>query len=298
MKIEEGIKQFLIYCETERNYSQYTVESYGTALAQFFDFLQEEFGEVPELNEIETNDIRPFLSFLLEKGQKKSSLRLKIAAVKSFFKYCQKKGLTEKNPASLVPSPKKDKKLPSFLLQNEIARLIENIGEDSVEDIRNKALIELLYSSGLRISEALNLDVNDINFYQRSVKVLGKGNKERVVPIGSKALSAIKKYLEKRNELLQNSNETALFLSKKGKRMNSVNAYRIINALMRLNTESPQKSPHVLRHTFATHLLDNGADIQSVSEMLGHASLSTTQVYTHVSIERLKSAYKKAHPKA
>jgi len=298
MTLELGIKQFLIYCETERNYSQYTVESYRIALAQFYDFLKEEYSEAPDLEDIKTNDIRPFLSYLMDKGQNKTSLRLKIAAVKSFFKFCQKRGITEKNPASLVPTPKKDKKLPSFLLEKEVANMIDNISEDSVENLRDKALAELLYSSGLRISEALQLNINDINFYQKSVKVLGKGRKERIVPIGEKALSALKKYIGNRNELLVNSSENALFLSNRGKRMNAVNAYRIINRLMKANTESPQKSPHVLRHSFATHLLDNGADIQSVSEMLGHASLSTTQIYTHVSVERLKSAYKKAHPKA
>ncbi len=298
MELKEGIKNFLIYCETERNYSHYTVESYSTALAQFFDFLNEEYGEVPNLEDIVTNDIRPFLSYLMDKGQKKSSLRLKIAAVKSFFKFCQKRGLTVKNPASLVPTPKREKKLPSFLLQKEVSTMIDNITGDDVVSLRDKALAELLYSSGLRISEALQLNVVDINFYEKSVKVLGKGRKERIVPIGAKALTSLKKYIEKRRDLIDEVKENALFLSKRGKSMNPVNAYRIINSLMKQNTESPQKSPHVLRHTFATHLLDNGADIQSVSEMLGHASLSTTQVYTHVSIERLKSAYKKAHPKA
>jgi len=234
----------------------------------------------------------------MDSGNKKSSLRLKIAAVKSFFKFCQKKGLTDKNPASLIPTPKREKKLPSFLLQNEIREIIENINEDEPVSLRNKALTELLYSSGLRISEALQLNVFDINFSNKSVKVLGKGRKERIVPIGNKALQSIQNYIQQRSNFKPDINEKALFLSKRGSRMNAVNAWRVINKLMREHTEAPQKSPHVLRHTFATHLLDNGADIQSVSEMLGHASLSTTQVYTHVSIERLKDAYKKAHPKA
>jgi integrase/recombinase XerC len=155
-----------------------------------------------------------------------------------------------------------------------------------------------LYSSGLRISEALQLNVANINFGNNSIKVSGKGRKQRIVPVGEKAMSAISNYLMLRKDLVKKPSEKALFLSTRGNRMNAVNAYRIINKAMKGISECPQKSPHVLRHTFATHMLDKGADIQSVSEMLGHASLSSTQIYTHVSIERLKEAYKKAHPKA
>jgi len=228
----------------------------------------------------------------------KSSLRLKIAAIKSFFKFAFKKDLIEKNPAAFIKSPKKEKKLPSYLTENEVNSLIESIIDKDPINLRNKALIELIYSSGLRISEALNLNVTSIDFSNKSVKVLGKGNKERIVPIGEKALLALSNYLVSRSQLKQDNLEKALFLSKKGKRMNAVEAYRVINSLMKLHTEAKQKSPHILRHTFATHLLDNGADIKAVSEMLGHSSLSSTQVYTHLSIERLKNAYKKAHPKA
>lgn len=298
MKLNTAISKFLEYCETERNFSAHTINSYRLALAQFYDYLNEQWGEIPELKEIGTNDIRPFLSFLLDRGHKKATLRMKLAAVKSLFKFCQKKEYIEKNPASLVATPKKEKKLPSFLLELEVKEIIDEIKDDTPIHLRDKALIELLYSSGLRISEALQLNINDIHFSTKSVKVLGKGNKERIVPIGQKALLSLDKYLHQRTRLLRNTKELALFLSISGKRMNPVNAYRVINRLMKGHTESPQKSPHVLRHSFATHMLDNGADIQSVSEMLGHASLSSTQVYTHVSIERLKKAYKKAHPKA
>jgi len=298
MKLNIAIRKFLEYCETEKNFSAHTINSYRLALAQFYDYLNEEWGEITDLGKIETNDIRPFLSFLMDRGHKKATLRMKLAAVKSLFKFCQKKGFIEKNPASLIATPKKEKKLPSFLLESEIEEIIDNIKNDSPVHLRDKALIELLYSSGLRISEALQLNINDIHFSSKSVKVLGKGNKERIVPIGQKALISLDKYLTQRARLLRNKKDDALFLSISGKRMNAVNAYRIIHRLMKGHTESPQKSPHVLRHSFATHLLDNGADIQSVSEMLGHASLSSTQVYTHISIERLKKAYKKAHPKA
>jgi integrase/recombinase XerC len=297
MKLEHSIKEFLIYCENERNYSRHTIIAYEKALGQFFDYLVEEYANIPHLEQIKTGDIRPFLGYLIDEGKKKSTMKLKISAVKSFFRFCHKKTYIKTNPASLIITPKKEKKLPSFLLKNEISELLDNINENEPQQIRNKALIELLYSSGLRISEVLQLNVNDINFYNKTVKVFGKGRKERIVPIGEKAIESLKKYISKRSEIACR-NEAALFVSIRGNRMNPVNAWRIVNKLMKEHTESPQKSPHVLRHTFATHLLDNGADIQSVSEMLGHASLSSTQVYTHVSIERLKEAYKKAHPKA
>ncbi|MFA6572382.1 MAG: tyrosine-type recombinase/integrase, partial [Bacteroidota bacterium] len=198
----------------------------------------------------------------------------------------------------LVSTPKTDKKLPSFLLQNEVVNLCESFDTSTPIGARNLALTELLYSSGLRISEALQLNTEDINSSNKIVKVLGKGRKERIVPIGEKAMTALQNYLKLRQKIHKELGENALFLSAKGKRMNTVGAYRVIHNAMQSVTESPQKSPHVLRHSFATHMLDNGADIQSVSEMLGHASLSTTQIYTHVSVERLKETYKKSHPKA
>jgi len=298
MNLTEIINKFLEYCRLERNYSPHTVLSYSLALHQFCVYLETEYSIIPDLNEITTNDVRPFLGWLHDNGKDKSSLKQKISAVKSFFKFCQKKGFIERNPAALVITPKTPKRLPSFLLENEVTELFKQFNPDIAEDSRNLALIELIYSSGLRISEALQLNVKDINFSTKSVKVLGKGRKERVVPIGSKALQALTNYIKKRKELAHQIDDSSLFISIHGKRLSSVAAYRIINRAMQGITEAKRKSPHVLRHSFATHLLDHGADIQSVSEMLGHESLSTTQIYTHVSVDRLKEAYKKAHPKA
>jgi len=298
MELYKAISSFLEYCEIERNYSGKTVESYRLALSQFYDHLKSEYQEVPTLEEITANDVRPFLGYLHDLGQSKASLRLKMSAVKSFFKFCIKKDIIDNNPASLISIPKKEKKLPSFLLEKEVGKMMTNFNKEDTAELRNLALAELLYSSGLRISECLMLNVGDIDFSRKSVKVTGKGNKQRVVPVGSKAIQAINEYLIKRNELLKGSTEKALFLTKNGKRLSPSSAYRVINRAMSGVTESLQKSPHVLRHSFATHLLDGGADIQSVSEMLGHSSLSSTQIYTHVSVERLKQTYKKAHPKA
>lgn len=298
MKLAEAIKRFLEYCETEGNYSPYTIVSYGKALDQFYDYLAEYEGELNDISLIKANDIKPFFGWLHDKGMKKNSLKQKISAVKAFFKFCRKKSFIELNPANLIQTPKLDKLIPTFMLENEVSEMLDNFDSTNPIECRNHALAELLYSSGLRISEALNLNLIDFDTTSRSLKVLGKGKKERIVPMGEKAVEAIKIYLKLRPLLLKNKNEKALFLSKNGNRMYAVDAYRAIKKAMSGVTENSKKSPHVLRHTFATHLLDKGADLQAVSDMLGHSSLSTTQIYAHVSVERLKETYKKAHPKA
>ncbi len=298
MKINLAIRTFLEYCEVEKSYSRHTIDSYRLALAQFYDYLTDEDVEEPEIEEIHAHDISPFLGWLHDKGHNKATLRLKISAIKSFFKYCYKMEFIETNPAVMVRSPKADRKLPTFLLKTETENLFITIVEDEPIALRNMALLELLYGSGLRVSEALQLNIPDITGGRNQVKIKGKGNKERIVPLGSSTQTAINSYLKQRGRLLRDRDESALFVSKRGKRMNTVGAYRVVNKALQSITESSKKSPHVLRHTFATHLLDNGADITSVSEMLGHSSLSTTQIYTHVSVERLKDVYKKAHPKA
>ncbi len=298
MKLSDTFTEFLEYCESEKNYSGHTIDSYRLALAQFYDYLSQEDPIPPDVEDIEPMDISPFLGWLHEKGHSRNSLRMKISAIKSLFSFCRKKGIIESNPAALVATPKAAKKLPSFLMENEVGMLFKEFDTSDPLEARNLALAELLYSSGMRISEALQLNLNDILPHKSVVRVTGKGMKERIVPVGSKALEAISQYLTLRPKLKRGDDERALFLSARGKRMNPVDAYRVINRSMQNITEAKQKSPHILRHSFATHLLDNGADIQSVSEMLGHASLSTTQVYTHISVERLKNAYKKAHPKA
>jgi len=298
MQLDEIIKDFLDYCSVEKSYSYKTLESYKLALFQFREYLTAEFNYITNINEVEFCHLRPYLGWLHNKRYSNKSLRIKISALKSFFKFAYKRNYINKNPASNLPVPRCEKKLPSFLLKNEIENILSSINPNTPEGARDLALIELLYGSGLRISEALKLNITDINKLQSFIKVNGKGKKQRIVPIGKKAMEAINHYLILRCQLQKNDNTIALFLTKKGVRLNPVTAYRIIHNTMLSNTEAPQKSPHVLRHTFATHLLDNGADIQSVSEMLGHESLSTTQIYTHLSVERLKETYKKSHPKA
>lgn len=299
MKLEIAIDNFINYCKNEKAFSEHTIISYNHTLINFIDYFENDYGYIPEVNQIKPNDIRPFLGYLNDKGLKKNSLRLKLSAVKSLFKFLRKKEIIEVNPTSSISSPKKEKKLPSFLTKNEMTNLFETFDVDSDDNfsIRDKALIDLIYSGGFRVNEVLQLKIVDINLNSNTLKVLGKGNKERIVPIGKSAIDSIKTYLKIRNEIAL-ATENSLFVNTKGKALSANSAYFIVKKKMKGITETKQKSPHTLRHTFATHLLDNGADINSVSEMLGHSSLSTTQVYTHVSIERLKNAYKLAHPKA
>jgi len=298
MVFDEAVKIFLEYCRIEKNYSVNTIITYQTALYQFEEYILLMHDGISEIEEINKEDVNYFLGWLHDKGMKKRTVKLKTSAVKSFFKYCYKQNFIDKNPAALVVLPKTDKTLPSFLLPNEIEALMNSFNKENPVESRNLALIELLYSSGLRISEALQLKLKDIDYKEKTIKVLGKGNKERIIPVGNKALDAIKNYTSKRGEIAKKIQTTSLFISNRGRKMSSRDAYGIINRALQGITETTKKSPHILRHTFATHLLDKGADLQSVSEMLGHSSLSTTQVYTHVSVERLKEAYKKAHPKA
>ncbi|MCU0427857.1 MAG: tyrosine recombinase [Candidatus Kapabacteria bacterium] len=298
MQLHIAQHQFLLYCETERAYSPLTVETYSFALDRFCGFLQEMFGEIPAIERLRTIDLRSFPGWLHDQGHQNNTIRKYLAAVKSLFKFAHRRGIISKNPASAVPAPKREKKLPNFLQQDEVTATLQQFDTTSAEGLRNQAIAELLYSSGLRVSELTSLTLNAVDTYNHTVRVLGKGRKERIVPVGSKALSALQAWTEARQEWVTPESASVLFLSPKGLPMSSSQVYRVINRAMQTTTEARQKSPHVLRHSFATHLLDNGADIYAVSQMLGHASLSTTQVYTHVSIERLKDSYKQAHPRS
>lgn len=296
MRLSRAIENFINYLQVEKGYSSNTVDTYITALNQFDEFLTEAFESDIDVSMLDSDDITPYLGYLHDRGLKKSSLRLKLAAVKSLFKYLFKKELIDKNPAAAVISPKTDKKLPNYLQLKEVKQLLEYFDTTTFEGIRDKALVDIIYSCGLRISEVLEIKVNQIDKQERLLKVIGKGKKERYVPIGSKTLESLREYELIRRSI--NTNSKTLFVKSNGKKLDRFTAYRNINRAIKSISDISQKSPHTLRHSFATHLLDNGADIRSVSEMLGHSSLSTTQVYTHLSIERLKDAYKKAHPKA
>lgn len=298
MEYFKAVRQFLEYCEIERGYSNKTIVAYDHALSQFSEYLIELHEKLPIVDSIKIDDIRFFLGWLHDKNLKTKSIRLKLAAVKSFFKFCTKRSLISSNPSLLVVTPKVEKKLPSFLQADEIESLMSSFDSATPIGSRNLAIAELLYGSGLRVSEISAINLGEINQHDNSLKILGKGKKERIVPLGRKSLEALKAYLLLRDQLAKPNSESALFLSTRGFRILPAEIYRIIHKALLPITESPQKSPHVLRHSFATHLLDNGADIHAVSEMLGHSSLSTTQIYTHISVERLRNAYNQAHPRA
>jgi len=232
----------------------------------------------------------------------RNSIARKVASIRSFFKYCYKRGYITKNPAHLLIVPKKEKRLPSTVQIEEITRMMDLADGDSPAEKQNRAILELFYSTGIRLSELTELNVKDLNIKQKQVHVTGKGNKQRIIPLGTHAINACKAHLENRDQLFgkntERDNRNALFISPTGKRAYPRMIQRIVKNYFELASESSKKSPHVLRHSFATHLLDAGADIRMIKELLGHANLSATQIYTHTSVERLKKVYDNAHPRA
>ncbi len=283
----------------ERSASPHTIAAYEIALRQFQRFFEETYETHPLVSAITESDIRPFLGWLHDQGMSRRSIRQKITAVRSLFAWLMRNEVIAVNPAAGIRTPKVERTLPSFLQQNEAGLLVGAFDVTTEVGARNFALCELLYGSGLRISEALQLNVGDVNEQARTVRVLGKRQKERIVPVTESSLEALRHYLQLRAQPKEslNAEPHPLFIGTRGKRLSAASAWRIVNKALGPLTESQRKSPHVLRHSFATHLLDRGADLHAVSELLGHSSLSTTQVYTHVSVERLKEAYKKAHPR-
>lgn len=309
----EYIEEYLNFIRVTRNYSANTLISYRNDLHQFLNFLFNTYKDTscifPEkfifdLREITKKDIKSFISDLLlqekidiKKIKKYStkSISRKISTLKSFFKYLKKRKYIEVNPASVLIFPKKPKNLPYFVSESEMDRLLD--GAKAIDlSILDKAIIELFYSTGIRLTELINLKEQNVNFQNKTIKVLGKGSKERIIPFGEKANTAMKNYLEIRN-ICNIKNYDNFFVSNKGNKLYPMQVQRLVNKNLSAVSELKKKSPHVLRHTFATHMLDKGADIRAVKDMLGHESLSTTQIYTHLTPEKLKKVYEQAHPK-
>lgn len=282
------IEKYLSYLEIEKNYSPHTILNYKLDLVEFFYFIQ----ELP-IEKVEYLTLRKYLAHLRTKEHKPRTLARKLSSLRSFFKFLQREGYLKSNPATLMQTPKLDKKLPMFLTEGEMTQLIESPLIKEVSGRRDRAILETLYSTGIRVSELVGLNVDSVDFIGNIVKVMGKGKKERLVPIGDQALGAIKEYLDER-KVASNS----LFLNKSGVRISARSICNITDKYIKVCSIKNHVSPHVLRHSFATHLLNRGADLRSVQELLGHVNLSTTQIYTHVTTERLKSVYDKAHPRA
>lgn len=303
--MKKAINKYLRYLKIERNASSHTITSYQNDLNQFLSFCCTYFEtDEEELHPdlIERITIRLWLGELSERGLAKSSIARKVAAIRSFFKYCFKRGLVEQNPAHLLIVPKKDQPLPKTASKEDLSRMMELAEGNSAESAQNRAMLELLYSTGIRLSELVNLNEGDIDLKFNQIKVLGKGAKQRIVPFGSQAKQALQHHLETKSELFGDRTDAdarkAVFLAANGQRIYPRAVQRIVKDYLQRASEVTQKSPHVLRHSFATHLLDEGADIRVIKELLGHASLAATQVYTHTSVERLKNVYELAHPRA
>ncbi|HEY6873072.1 MAG TPA: tyrosine recombinase XerC [Geobacteraceae bacterium] len=292
--MQHAIDRFLRYLATERNVSPHTLDAYASDLAQFAEFLRAERGAGAGADTVDHLLIRRYMA-VLHKDHRKSSIGRKLAAIRAFFKYLVRQGEAAKNPAELVATPKREKRLPFHLNIDEVTALVEAPGEGDLLALRDRAILETLYSCGIRVSELTGLDIGGVDLESGLVRVLGKGGKERVVPLGSYARRAIVSYLAARNHP---PHDAPFLVNARGGRLTSRSVARIVDKhILRLATIK-KISPHTLRHTFATHMLESGADLRAIQELLGHASLSTTQKYTHVSIDRLMEVYDKAHPKA
>lgn len=286
--MDNYVKQFLDYLSVEKNYSAHTVLNYKLDLTEFFKFL-----DGTKIKSVEYTQLRRFLSHLRTKNLKPRTLARKLSTLRSFFKYLQREGVVEENPTNILLTPKLDKPLPKFLTEEEMELFIE--APDMRNDFgrRDRAILETLYSAGIRVSELVGMNVDNVDFIGNIAKVFGKGKKERFVPLGEKAINAIKHYVDNRK-----LKSKAVFLNKNGTRLSTRAVITITKKYISVVSQNKDISPHVLRHSFATHLLNRGADLRSVQELLGHASLSTTQIYTHVTTDRLKQVYDNAHPRA
>lgn len=290
--MERFINKFSTYLSIEKNASSHTILNYKHDLEEFL-----KFAEGRDISGVDYLFIRKFLMDMTSRGLAKKSIARKLSALRSFFKFLYRDGYIRVNPVSGISTPKLDKKLPVFLDEDKTAKLVTAPLKKDFRSLRDKAILETLYSAGLRVSELVNIDERDIDFISGLVKVLGKGRSQRLAPVGDKAIQAIREYMLAR-DLKGWQNARPLFLNKSGKKITDSSVRRIVDKYIKAAAISERISPHSLRHSFATHLLNRGADLRSVQELLGHKNLSTTQIYTHVSKERLKSVYDKAHPRA
>ncbi|UCE19443.1 MAG: tyrosine recombinase XerC [Gemmatimonadota bacterium] len=301
--MKKHMKKYLLYLTFERNFSENTVRAYEIDLAQFDAFLEEQLAtDRIRPKDIDKLAVRHFLAWLQKEGLTKKSIARKLACIRSFLKYLCREGVIEFNPAAHLSTPKIEKALPSFLDVVQASRAMELPNRSDILGLRDAAILELLYSTGIRLTELIGLNISSIDPVGEIVKVIGKGRKQRIVPVGRKALEALRAYQEKRHELFRQEGSQgtseALFLNRNGGRLSARSVQKIVEKYLRLVSHVQKVSPHVLRHTFATHMLDAGADLKAVKELLGHVSLSTTQVYTHVTLDRLKKVYDQAHPRA
>jgi integrase/recombinase XerC len=291
------IQPFIDYLKFEKRFSQHTIISYQTDLISFFDYLQLTYGDI-SLIQLSHIYIRSWLATLKDNGMTAKSINRKISSLRSFFKYQIKMGLIQQTPMTKINAPKNEKRLPKFVAKKDVDTLFNHVEfTDDWKGRTERLVLQVFYNTGMRLSELINLKESSINFAGSTIKVLGKGNKERIIPMSNELGSEIKNYIHGKKELSFLS-EDSLFVSEKGRRLSPRGVYASVKHYLSLVTTIEKRSPHVLRHSFATHLTNNGADLNAVKELLGHSSLAATQVYTHNTIEKLKNIYKQAHPKA
>jgi len=292
------LASFIKYLKVEKGYSAHTIRSYGDDVKQFFEFCGYD-PEKDQFNGITHRQVRYWLSSLLSQGYTTRSANRKLSSLRTFFKYLLREGIVKSNPLCRIIPPKSGKRLPSFLGENEMNKVInKDRYETDYSGVRDRLIIVLFYFTGIRLSELVGLTLDKVDFSSQSIKVLGKGNKERIIPMHPELTKLISEYLEVRETLELNKSEKSLFLTDKGKPIYPRMVYRIVKSNLSEVTTLEKKSPHVLRHTFATHLLNQGAELNAIKDLLGHANLSATQIYTHSSFEKLKKVYKQAHPRA
>jgi integrase/recombinase XerC len=289
-------QRFIEYLQYEKRYSPHTVTAYRTDLDQFYEYLHMQYS-IDDIQSVNHPMIRSWLVELMNQEISPRSVNRKLTTLKSFYKFLQREGVTEVNPMRKITSPKTSKRLPVFVEKDKMERLLDEVDfGGGYTGLRDKLIIELFYATGMRLSELVNLKETDLSFHHDTIKVTGKRNKERLIPFSHKMELLIKRYLDEKRSVFGENGD--LFLTDKGKKIYSRMVYRIVTGYLGMVTTLEKKSPHVLRHTFATHLLNNGAELNAIKELLGHANLSATQVYTHNTIDKLKSIYKQAHPKA
>ena len=289
---------FLNYIESEKRYSPHTLSAYRNDLDQFFSYIQIQYKLDNEID-IKHTHIRSWIVNLIQEQITPRSINRKLSCLKTYFKFLKKRGHIKTNPLLKVLTPKVGKRLPVFIKKSSIEHLLNDIefAGDYIGQ-RDKNILELFYSTGMRRSELINLKIENIDFHQRQLKVLGKGNKERLIPFGKFLSEALQDYMNVREASFPNHSNSYLFLTPKGAKLYPKLVYNVVHKYLSYVTTEDKKSPHILRHSFATHLSNNGADLNAIKELLGHSSLAATQVYTHNSIEQLKKVYQQAHPKA
>lgn len=298
--MQDAVDRFLRYLRVERNSAELTIKSYREDLVALTEFLQDTHGRLPEAMEITPLDLRTYVAAMHEAGYAKTSVSRRLASLRSFFRFAQREGLANNNPAKPLRNPRPDRKLPHFLTTDEISKLLGAPPSTKPMGLRDRAMLETMYSAGLRVSELVGANDGDLDFEGGLIRVRGKGRRERLSPLGTFAMKALRQWMKARKlSPKEKSGPLApVFVNKFGRRLTTRSVARMLEKLLQETGLDTRTTPHTLRHSFATHLLDRGADIRSVQELLGHKSLVTTQIYTHISTAGLREAYEKAHPRA